>query len=309
MANDAKMVEQIVEIITREVLAAMEESKYRNAVPADGMCKMECADGLCVRTCFDKVGNVVSAGAERLSTRLGSIPADLAIASMIDHTLLKPDATTDQVAQLCFEARKYSFASVCVNPANVKLCAELLRGTPVKVCSVIGFPLGANTPDVKVMETQLAIQHGASEIDMVINVGALKSGDLELVSRDIRGVVRTAHNGGAILKVIIETSLLTNDEKVTVCLLAKEAGADFVKTSTGFTGDGATVEDIALMRRVVGPEMGVKASGGVRTTQDAEAMVKAGATRIGASASVKIVQGVGKPPEAQQAAAPVSKGY
>jgi deoxyribose-phosphate aldolase len=310
MPTDVQMVEQLVEIITREVLVAMEEQKYRQMTPAEGMCKMECADGLCVRTCFDKVGNVVTAGAERLSSRLGSIPADLSIASMIDHTLLKPDATPDQVAQLCFEARKYSFASVCVNPANVKLCAELLRGSIVKVCSVIGFPLGANTPDVKVMEAQLATQQGASEIDMVINIGALKGGDLELVARDIRGVVRAVHGAGAILMVIIETALLTNDEKVTACLLAKEAGADFVKTSTGFSGGGATVEDITLMRRVVGPEMGVKASGGIRTTEDAEKMVKAGATRIGASASVKIVQGVGQPVAAQTPAAPAAvKAY
>ena len=182
---------------------------------------------------------------------------------------------------------------------------------PVKVCSVIGFPLGANTPDVKVMEAQLATQQGASEIDMVINIGALKGGDMQLVARDIRGVVRTAHEAGAILKVIIETALLTEDEKVTACLLAKEAGADFVKTSTGFSGGGATVEDITLMRRVVGPEMGVKASGGIRTTEDAEKMVKAGATRIGASASVKIVQGVGQPAVTLKCpAAPVAvKGY
>ena len=200
MPTDVQMVEQLVEIITREVLVAMEEQKYRQMTPAEGLCKMECADGLCVRTCFDKVGNVVNAGAERLSSRLGSIPADLSIASMIDHTLLKPDATPDQVAQLCFEARKYSFASVCVNPANVKLCAELLRGSNVKVCSVIGFPLGANTPDVKVMEAQLATQQGATEIDMVINIGALKGGDLELVARDIRGVARAVHGAGAILK-------------------------------------------------------------------------------------------------------------
>ena len=310
MTADPKMIEQLVEIITREVLVAMEEQKYRQITPVEGLCKMDCADGLCVRTCFDKVGNVVTAGAERLSTHLGAIPADLSIASMIDHTLLKPDATPDQIAQLCFEARKYNFASVCVNPANVRLCAELLRGSPVKVCSVIGFPLGANTPDVKVMEAQLAIQQGASEIDMVINIGALKGGDMQLVARDIRGVVRTAHEGGAILKVIIETALLTEDEKVTACLLAKEADADFVKTSTGFSGGGATVEDITLMRRVVGPEMGVKASGGIRTTEDAEKMVKAGATRIGASASVKIVQGVGQPPVTSNVAAPVAvKGY
>jgi len=308
MATDVKLVEQLVEIITREVLVAMEEQKYRQMSTSEEMCKVECADGLCVRTCFDNVGNVVSAGAERLSTQLGAIPADLSIAGMIDHTLLKPDATPDQVAQLCAEAKKYIFASVCVNPANVKLCSELLRGTPVKVCSVIGFPLGANTPDVKVMEAELAIQQGASEIDMVINIGALKGGDLQLVARDIRGVVRVVHNGGAILKVIIETALLSEDEKVTACLLAKEAGADFVKTSTGFSGGGATVEDISMMRRVVGPEMGVKASGGIRTTEDAEKMVKAGATRIGASASVKIAQGVGQP-STPTATAPAPKGY
>jgi deoxyribose-phosphate aldolase len=310
MPTEMQMVEQLVEIITREVLVAMEEQKFRQ-VNVDGEnCKMECADGLCVRTCFDKVGNVVSAGAERLSTQLGAIPADLSIASMIDHTLLKPDATPDQIAQLCFEARKYNFASVCVNPANVKLCAELLRGSKVKVCSVIGFPLGANTPDVKVMEAQLAVQQGASEIDMVINIGALKGGDLQLVARDIRGIVRAVHSAGAILKVIIETALLTDEEKVTACLLAKEAGADFVKTSTGFSGGGATVEDISMMRRVVGPAMGVKASGGIRTTEDAEKMVQAGATRIGASASVKIVQGVGQPAPTQTSAIPVaSKGY
>lgn len=308
MPTDVKLVEQLVEIITREVLAAMEEQKYRQITPAEGLCKLDCADGLCVRTCFDKVGNVVSAGAERLSTQLGAIPADLSIAGMIDHTLLKPDATPEQVAQLCAEAKKYNFASVCVNPANVKLCAELLHGAQAKVCSVIGFPLGANTPDVKVMEAELAIQQGASEIDMVINIGALKGGDLQLVARDIRGVVRAVHNGGAILKVIIETALLSEDEKVTACLLAKEAGSDFVKTSTGFSGGGATVEDISMMRRVVGPQMGVKASGGIRTTEDAEKMVKAGATRIGASASVKIVQGVGQP-STPSVAAPAAKGY
>lgn len=310
MLKETTSIEHLVEVITREVLTAMEEQKYRDTTASGEVCKVECAEGLCVRTCFDKVGNVVSAGADRLSSRLGNIPTNLSIASMIDHTLLKPDSTKDQIAQLCFEARKYNFASVCVNPANVPLCAELLRGTPVKVCSVIGFPLGANTTDVKVMEAALAVKQGASEIDMVINIGALKSGDTEFVARDIREIVRTVHQGGAILKVIIETALLTQDEKVTACLLAKEAGADFVKTSTGFSGGGATVEDISLMRRVVGPEMGVKASGGVRTAEDAENMVKAGATRIGASASVKIVQS-GKEPAATPAmpAAPAVKGY
>ncbi|MFN2280737.1 MAG: deoxyribose-phosphate aldolase [Anaerolineales bacterium] len=212
------------------------------------------------------------------------------MASLIDHTLLKPDATADQIAQLCYEARKYKFASVCVNPTHVKLCAELLHGTQVKVCTVIGFPLGASSPEVKAFEAQTAIKDGATEIDMVLNIGALKAGDLTLAAQDIHEVVRVGHNAGAIVKVIIETSLLNDEEKITACLLAKEAGADFVKTSTGFSGGGATVEDITLMRRAVGPDMGVKASGGVRDFEDAQSMVKAGATRIGASAGVKIVQ-------------------
>ncbi|MCX6036767.1 MAG: deoxyribose-phosphate aldolase [Chloroflexi bacterium] len=222
---------------------------------------------------------------------------------MIDHTLLKPDATQEQIAQLCFEARKHGFASVCINPTWVALCAKLLEGSPVKVCTVIGFPLGATSPEVKAFETQVALDHGATEIDMVINVGALKARDLELVAKDIRGVVTAAHAGGAIVKVIIEAILLTDEEKTIACLLSKEAGADYVKTSTGFASGGATVHDVALMRRVVGPEMGVKAAGGVRTYEDAENMIKAGATRIGASAGVKIIQG----PSAEPApAAPTS---
>ncbi len=244
-----------------------------------------------METAFDNVGHVINAGAERLTSTLGGIPADLNLASMIDHTMLKPDATPDQIAQLCFEARKYGFASVCVNPGHVKLCADLLRGSDVKVCTVIGFPLGATSPETKVYETETALRDGATEIDMVINIGALKGGDFTWVARDIRGVVETAHASGSIVKVIIETSLLNNEEKVKACLLAKEADADFVKTSTGFAGGGATVEDVALMRRVVGPDMGVKASGGVRTFEEAQSMVEAGATRIGASAGIKIVQG------------------
>jgi deoxyribose-phosphate aldolase len=237
------------------------------------------------------MGNVINAGAERLSSTLGVIPQNLDIAKMIDHTLLKPDATQQEIAQLCFEARKYGFASVCVNPAWVPLCAELLKGSPVKVCTVIGFPLGATAPEVKAFETENAIRQGATEIDMVINVGALKARDLELVARDIRGVVNAAHAHGIIVKVIIETVLLNDEEKKIACLISKEAGADFVKTSTGFAGGGATVADVALMRKTVGPQMGVKASGGVRTYEDAESMIKAGATRIGASAGVKIIQG------------------
>ena len=310
MKTDARLVEHLVEIITREVLVAMLEQKEKGRVPEGGQCKFNCADSLCVRTCFDRAGNVVSAGAERLSSTLGVIPGNIDLARMIDHTLLKPDATQDQIAQLCFEARKYGFASVCVNPTWVELCAQLLKGSPVKVCTVIGFPLGATAPEVKAFETQNAIDQGATEIDMVINIGALKARDLELVAKDIRGVVTTAHADGAIVKVIIEAVLLTDEEKTIACLLSKEAGADFVKTSTGFASGGATVHDVALMRQTVGPEMGVKAAGGVRTYEDAENMIKAGATRIGASAGVKIIQGPSQPPIPAAAASAVpGKNY
>ena len=212
------------------------------------------------------------------------------IAKIIDHTLLKPEATRDQIVQLCREAREYGFATVCVNPSYVKLAAELLRGSSVKVCSVVGFPLGATLPEVKAYEARRAIEEGAAEIDMVINIGALKSGDLELVKRDIASVVDVCHARGALCKVIIEAALLTDEEKVLACQLARAAGADYVKTSTGFGPGGATVRDVALMRRTVGPEMGVKAAGGIRSYEAAKSMVEAGATRIGASAGVKIVR-------------------
>jgi len=289
--QNSQQVRQIVEIVTREVLLALAEDEHRQQHEHGEHCKHECADGICVQTCFDKVGHVISAGAERLTSTLGGIPADPSVAKFIDHTLLKPDATPDQIAQLCYEARTYGFASVCVNPTHVKLCSDLLKGTDVKVCTVIGFPLGASAPDVKAFETETALRDGATEIDMVINIGALKGRDYTLAARDIAGVVKLAHAAGALVKVIIETALLTDEEKVTACLLAKEAGADYVKTSTGFSGGGATVADVALMRRVVGPEMGVKASGGVKDYADARSMVEAGATRIGASAGVKIVAG------------------
>lgn len=289
--RDPQEIRDMVEIVTREVLITLAENDHRQQYGEEHQCSQECADGICVKTCFDKVGQVISAGAERLTSSLGGIPVDMSVAGMIDHTLLKPDATPDQIAQLCYEARKYEFASVCINPGFVKLTADLLQGSPVKVCTVIGFPLGASSPDVKTFETETALRDGATEIDMVINIGALKGRDHTLVAKDIAGVVRVAHAAGALVKVIIETALLTDEEKVTACLLAKEAGADYVKTSTGFSGGGATVEDVALMRRVVGPEMGVKASGGVKDYEDARHMVEAGATRIGASAGVKIVAG------------------
>ncbi len=308
MDADLKTVEQLVEIIAREVLVAMMAQRQSAAAfPQDGACKFNCAEGLCVRTCFDRTGKVVEAGASRISSSLGIIPQEANLASLIDHTLLKPDATPDQIAQLCFEARRHGFASVCINPGWVRLCAQLLQGSPVKVCTVIGFPLGATAPEVKAFEARNAIDQGATEIDMVLNIGALKARELKLVADDIQGVVKAGHERGALVKVILETVLLNDEEKTTACLLAKEAGADFVKTSTGFAGGGATVHDVALMRRVVGPEMGVKASGGVRTFEEATSMVKAGATRIGASAGVKIIQGPSR--EKAPAAAPAGKSY
>jgi deoxyribose-phosphate aldolase len=301
MKPDKKLVEQLVEIITHEVLAAMAEEDARSGIPDGFQCKFDCAEGLCVRVCTDRMGNVVDAGAERLSSTLGVIPQDQSLAKFIDHTLLKPDATQQEIAQLCFEARKHGFASVCVNPTWVELCAQLLKGSAVKVCTVIGFPLGATSSETKAFETKTAIEQGATEIDMVINIGALKARDLETVARDIRGVVNTAHAKNIIVKVIIETSLLTDEEKTIASLISKESGADFVKTSTGFAGGGATVHDVELMRKTVGPQMGVKASGGVRTFEDADAMIKAGATRIGASAGVKIIQGPGNGASSKEA--------
>ncbi len=212
------------------------------------------------------------------------------IANMIDHTALKADTTAAAIKQLCEEAKEYHFASVCVNPTWVKKAAELLHGSDVKVCTVIGFPLGASTTETKAFETKDAIEKGATEVDMVINIGALKDKNDDLVERDIKAVVDAAR-GKALTKVIIETSLLTEEEKIRACQLAVKAGADFVKTSTGFSTGGATTEDISLMRRIVGEGIGVKASGGVRDTAGAEAMIKAGATRIGASSGVSIVKG------------------
>lgn len=207
----------------------------------------------------------------------------------IDHTLLKADASQEQIETLIEEAKKYDFASVCVNPTWVSFAAQALKATDVKVCTVIGFPLGANTPEIKAFETSDAIQNGANEVDMVINIGALKSRNFDLVERDIRAVVEAAK--GTLVKVIIETCLLTDDEKVKACQIAQKAGADFVKTSTGFSTGGATVEDVALLRKTVGPDMGVKASGGARSYEDALAFIKAGATRIGASSGVAIMEG------------------
>lgn len=245
--------------------------------------------GQCATLCTDRVTRLMEIGAERISTALGIHPVPANLASMIDHTLLKPEATEEQLKKLCAEAREYLFASVCVNPSNVALCAQELKGTPVMVCTVIGFPLGATDTASKADETRHAIDNGASEIDMVINVGALKSHKDDTVEADIRAVVQAAQ--GRTVKVILETGLLNDEEKVRACRLSEKAGAHFVKTSTGFGPGGATEQDIALMRRTVRPDMEVKASGGVRDQETALQMIQAGATRIGASASIAIVTG------------------
>jgi deoxyribose-phosphate aldolase len=272
--------QRLIEVITEEVLAAV-----RTAGPTS---RCACHEVL-VECCPERLRGVLDAGATRLGIHAcGGAPDG--VAALIDHTLLKADATRQEIEQLCREAAEFKFATVCVNPTWVALAGRRLAGSGVRVCSVVGFPLGATTPDVKHYETRRAIFDGAAEIDMVINVGALKSGDLRVVERDIEAVAAPCRDAGVLSKVIIEAALLTDEEKVSACTIAKAAGADYVKTSTGFGPGGATPADVALMRRVVGAEMGVKAAGGVRDYEGMKAMVAAGATRVGASAGVKIVQ-------------------
>ena len=273
--------QRLVEIITEEVMTAQ-----RRAASAPAQCSCHAVLYDC---CPDRLKGVLDAGASRIGLHATGGAAGT-VAAMIDHTLLKPDATRQEIEKLCREAAQFHFATVCVNPAWVSFCAGLLRGSGVGVCSVVGFPLGATTPDVKHYETRRAIFDGAAEIDMVINIGALKSGDLKLVERDIAAVVGPCREAGVTSKVIIEAALLNDDEKIAASTLSKAAGADFVKTSTGFASGGATAADVALMRRVVGAEMGVKAAGGVRDLAAMNALIAAGATRVGASAGVKIVQ-------------------
>lgn len=295
-------VDRLVELITQRVKERLHGQPAQvklNVLPRDrGECNddtapgEDCADcGACVVRRPWSVRAMEGAGAMRVGASLGigEVPANLA--KLIDHTLLKPEATRDEIVKLCEEAKKYRFASVCVNTHWVPLCKALLAGTDVMVCAVVGFPLGAMTPSAKAYEAREAVRQGAREIDMVINIGALKSRDYETVFEDICRVVKAATPAG--VKVILETSALTYEEKVIACSLSKLAGAAFVKTSTGFGKGGATVEDVQLMRQLVGTEVGVKASGGVRTAEDAVKMAQAGANRIGASASVAIVTGKG----------------
>ncbi|HEV3470312.1 MAG TPA: deoxyribose-phosphate aldolase [Pyrinomonadaceae bacterium] len=274
--------ERLVEQITDVIVARLDGERQ-----GDGACG--CASA-CFNRCPERMQRIVDAGASRIGLVLGEAATARDWAALVDHTLLKPEASEADIQRLCEEAARHGFASVCVNPVWVRAAACHLRGSGVPVCTVVGFPLGATLADVKAYEARRAIFDGAREVDMVINIGALKSGDDCAVEYDIRAVVEAAHEHGVLVKTIIETALLTDEEKVCACLAAKSAGADFVKTSTGFAKSGATVSDVALMRRTVGGEMGVKAAGGVKGIEDARAMVAAGATRIGASVGVKIAQ-------------------
>lgn len=283
------IVEEVVRRVTAILNAPASTTPSVQAVvsqPHDAQ-TCECPDCTEARTRMSK--EMLEQGASRVvCTSVKGLQCEN-LAQFIDHTLLKPNATEKEIEKLCHEAIQYKFASVCVNTSYVELCARLLAGTGVRVCAVVGFPLGAMSTDAKAFETRDAIAHGADEIDMVINVGKLQSGNYAYVYDDIRAVVKAA--AGHVVKVILETGLLNNDQKIAACVLAKAAGADFVKTSTGFGHGGATAEDVALMRRIVGEDMGVKASGGIRDCSTAQEMIQSGASRIGASASVAIVKG------------------
>lgn len=292
---DSSELQQLVAKIGDELLARIDRPR---PVKGEGLNipDLVCPGcvGRCAQTCAKKTREIVAAGADRVSASERLTKIDPAIASLIDHTVLKPEATRDDIRKLCQEALRYGFASVCINPYWVPLAAAELKGSPVKVCTVCGFPLGATTTGVKIAEAETAVRCGAQEVNMVINVGALRSGDYDAVKLDIQSVTEACHRGGAIVKVILETALLDDNQKAIASTLAKLARADFVKTSTGFGPAGATVHDVALMRLVVGPDMGVKAAGGIRTLEDLQKMAAAGATRIGASASVKIVEATAK---------------
>jgi deoxyribose-phosphate aldolase len=289
--------EQLIADITRRVLAMVEATPGSDVrgpcsaqEPGKDVSVETCSTcGGCATKRHEDVRALREIGLDRIAQLAGNDAPPQDIAPLIDHTLLKPDATKDELIKVCAEAKKYGFATVCVNASNVRLVAGELRGSPVKAIAVVGFPLGAGTPHAKAFETKEAIRNGAAEIDMVINIGAMKSKDYALVQNDICAVVAAARE--IPVKVIIEAGALTREEKIIACALAKVAGAAFVKTSTGFGPGGATTEDIALMRQIVGREMGVKASGGVRTTEDAKKLIAAGATRLGASSSVAIVTG------------------
>ncbi len=276
--------EALIQTLTRQLAADM-AGQTDDEVAC--WCRTEC-----LTKCPDRVATIVNAGADRIGLAVATPPSSDAIASLIDHTVLKPEATEADIVRICREAVDYGFASVCVNPYYVPLVADMLRGSRVLTCTVVGFPLGANMPETKAFETTRAVQDGAQEIDMVINIGALKSARYDWVRHDVEQVVATAHKGDAIVKVIFETALLSDEEKIIACEISRDAGAEFVKTSTGFGPGGATTDDVALMRRIVGAELGVKASGGIGNRESAVQMIAAGATRIGASAGVRITRGL-----------------
>jgi deoxyribose-phosphate aldolase len=282
----------LVETVVRAVLAALEA---RPGAAFESACACHnVADGCCP----DRMSSFALAGVDRFGLRADPSVYPHGVASLIDHTLLKPEASQSDIEKLCAEARQYGFATVCVNPTWVAFCERALRGATARVCTVVGFPLGATLPEVKALETRRVIENGASEVDMVVNIGALKSNLYSLVHEDIEAVTSVCRRMGAISKVIIETALLTDEEKVKAAVLVRAGDADFIKTSTGFASGGATVADVALLRRVVGPDMGVKAAGGVRDLQSAKAMIDAGADRIGASVGVKIVRELTSGPSA-----------
>lgn len=274
----------LVETVVRAVLAALDARP--GALGFEACACHNVVDGCCP----DRMSHFALAGVDRFGLRADPSVYPHGVASLIDHTLLKPEASQGDIERLCGEARQYGFATVCVNPTWVQYCAHALRGATARVCTVVGFPLGATLPEVKALETRRVIESGASEVDMVLNIGALKSNLYSLVHDDIEAVTSVCRRMGAISKVIIETALLTDEEKVKAAVLVRTGDADFIKTSTGFASGGATVADVALLRRVVGPDMGVKAAGGVRDLKSAKAMIDAGADRIGASVGVKIVR-------------------
>ena len=289
----------LVETVVRAVLAAL-DARPGHQVEAACACH-NVGDGCCP----DRMSSFALAGVDRFGLRADPGVFPHGVASLIDHTLLKPEATQSDLDRLCAEARQYNFATVCVNPTWVQFCERSLRGAAARVCTVVGFPLGATLPEVKALEARRVIENGASEVDMVLNIGALKSNLYSLVHEDIEAVTSVCRHLGAISKVIIETALLTDEEKVKAAVLVRAADADFIKTSTGFASGGATVADVALLRRVVGPDMGVKAAGGVRDLVSAKAMIDAGADRIGASVGVKIVRELtSSPSPAQSSGAP-----
>ncbi len=281
--------ENLVRVVSEEIYCGLLSEGNAAAASVAGRACPWCAQ-VCGGHCATEVNRLVEVGANRVSALAPDASIDRSIASLIDHTLLKPDAVYEDIRKICDEAKRFGFASVCINPSLVTLASSFLAGSPVKVCTVVGFPLGATLAEVKAFEAEASIVNGAQEIDMVLNIGALKSRDLATVGRDIRLVAQASHAREAICKVIIETAFLTDEEKVSACSLAKASGADFVKTSTGFGPGGASAKDVALMRSVVGEDVGVKASGGIRDWKTLQEMVKSGATRIGASASVRILQ-------------------